>query len=68
VEACGYIIDITADQFGASPVIVVSTQDKRYSAGSEDTALPVYVANRIRSVDAIWPRWLEFFQKGHGNF
>ncbi|OUL66244.1 hypothetical protein HK16_11550 [Acetobacter senegalensis] len=60
VEACGYIIDITADQFGAAPVIVVPTGDRRYAEGTEDTALPAFVANRTNAVEAIWPRWLTY--------
>lgn len=56
---CGaWIIDITADQFGADPVIVTPAIDRRYSAGNRDTALPIHVAARRRAVDELWPRWL----------
>lgn len=52
-----WLIDITADQFGAAPVIVTSIADPRYSEGA-DTALPEYQARRQDSVDGLWPIWL----------
>ncbi|KAA8388650.1 hypothetical protein FOH24_12435 [Acetobacter tropicalis] len=67
VEAGGYILDITADQFGASPVIVVPVGDERYSPGDLDTALPVHIANRIKAVDAIWPLWLACHDQAMGR-
>ncbi len=55
---CGdFIVDITADQFGASPVLVVDRTDKRYNRGDRDAALPTFVLARQRAVDDIWPRW-----------
>ena len=60
VEAGGYIVDVTADQFGAPPVIVVSKGDERYIPGEMDRALPIHVANRKNAVAAIWPRWLDY--------
>lgn len=54
----GLIVDITADQFGAEPVIVTPASDARYGAGDRDTALPIHIAARGRAVDEIWPRWL----------
>jgi hypothetical protein len=53
------VIDITADQFGAEPIIVTSATDKRYGAGDKDTALPSFIAARHKAVDDIWPRWLD---------
>jgi len=58
VQAGGFIVDITADQFGHAPVIVVPVGDGRYSPGERDTALPVDVENRARAVAAIWESWL----------
>jgi hypothetical protein len=56
---CGdYIVDITADQFGAPPVLVVDRGDRRYCKGERDTALPEFVAARQRAVDDIWTGWL----------
>lgn len=58
---CGaWIIDITADQFGADPVIVTPFDDQRYRAGGRDTALPAYVEARHRAVEDAWPDWLTY--------
>lgn len=59
VRSGGLIVDITADQFGAEPVIVTSTTDRRYGAGHKDTALPSSIAARHKAVDDIWLRWLD---------
>lgn len=56
---CGdIIIDITADQFGAPPVLITDRQDLRYRKSAHDTALPEFILARERAVDEIWPRWL----------
>jgi hypothetical protein len=68
VEASGFIVDITADQFGDEPVIVVPAGDPRYSAGEQDTALPTHIANRAIAVAAIWPTWLEFRETSQQSF
>lgn len=52
----GQIIDITADQFGLDPIIVVPANDERYIPG-DDTATPDFRAKRERNVTAIWPDW-----------
>ncbi|MGO4620947.1 hypothetical protein AB4Z34_11225 [Ensifer sp. 2YAB10] len=57
VECGDFIVDITADQFGAPPVLVVDRTDTRYNRGDRDTALPEFVLARRRAVDDIWPRW-----------
>lgn len=54
------IIDITADQFGAEPVIVTAAADPLYSAGACDTAPPASIAARRKAVAEIWPRWLSY--------
>ena len=53
----GSLERITADQFGAPPVLVVDSADTRYNKGDRDTALPEYELARQRAVNAIWPRW-----------
>ncbi|WDZ76013.1 hypothetical protein PWG15_15555 [Ensifer adhaerens] len=58
VECGDFILDITADQFGAPPILVVDRADTRYNKGERDTALPEFVLARQRAVEAIWPRWL----------
>lgn len=59
-ECDGWIVDITADQFDAAPVIVVPITDVRYRSGSADTALPEFAAARRAAVNAIQPAWAEF--------
>ncbi|MDR6951071.1 hypothetical protein J2X65_000414 [Ancylobacter sp. 3268] len=51
------IIDVTADKFGAAPVLVVAAGDPRYGEGLGDTALPALAAARERTVAALLPRW-----------
>ncbi|GLK86295.1 hypothetical protein [Ancylobacter defluvii] len=51
------IIDVTADQFGAAPVLVVAATDRRYAEGCGDTALPEFAAVRQKAVVALLPRW-----------
>lgn len=58
VECDTFIIDVTADQFGAAPVLISDRHDRRYGKGDRDTALPEYILARHRAVDEIWPRWL----------
>ncbi|MFK3964755.1 hypothetical protein ACI2KT_14255 [Ensifer adhaerens] len=36
VECGDFIVDITADQFGAPPVLVVDRTDNRYNKGNRD--------------------------------
>jgi hypothetical protein len=59
VQSGDWIVDITADQFGAEPVIVTPANDPRYGIGPVDPADPVHIANRQRTVDQIWPDWLD---------
>jgi hypothetical protein len=63
VECESWIIDVTADQFGGPRWIVTDVQDPRYGRGSEDTASDEAKALRLRDVEAIWPDWLESFQR-----
>ncbi|HWK32476.1 MAG TPA: hypothetical protein VNR51_02185 [Hyphomicrobium sp.] len=58
VRSGDWIVDITADQFDADPVVVTPACDPRYGAGACDTALPEFIAARRRAVDALWPLWL----------
>lgn len=52
-----FILDVTADQFGAPPVLVVPADDARYRQGGGDTALPEFRAARRRAVDVLMPHW-----------
>lgn len=58
VEADGFILDVTADQFGAPPVVVTARPDSRYGEGTGDTASPDSLARRHQTVEALWPVWL----------
>jgi hypothetical protein len=58
VECGGIIVDVTADQFGAPPVIVTPANDPRYGAQTFETANAEAIAARHRVVDALWQGWL----------
>jgi len=58
VECDGFIVDVTADQFGARPVLVTPATDPSYGARTLDTASPEAVAARQRTVDELWQDWL----------
>lgn len=64
VVSGGLIIDITADQFGAAPVIVTPLADRRYSASGIDTADPRAIEARYAAVQALWPGWLAWRATG----
>ncbi|KQM21217.1 hypothetical protein ASE73_05990 [Sphingomonas sp. Leaf24] len=57
VEAGGFVIDITADQFGDAPVIVLPVHDRRYAAGEGPTALPAPGPRSVKAVDIVWQAW-----------
>ncbi len=57
VVSGGFIIDITADQLGAPPVVVTPAADARYRPG-QDPAWPHAIRARHAAVAAIWPDWL----------
>lgn len=58
VMAGGWIIDITADQFGGSPVVVTEVGNSRYENGL-DTADEDAVTRRRKVADQLWDRWLQ---------
>lgn len=58
VECDGFIVDVTADQFGAPPVLVTPATDPRYGALTMDTASPEAVAARHRAIEGLWRDWL----------
>ncbi len=57
VEAGGFLIDITADQFGDAPVIVLPVHDRRYAAGKGSTALPAPGSRSVKAADIVWQAW-----------
>lgn len=56
VKAPARIVDLTADQFGANPVIVTAPDDPRYATG-HDVAGPGWKAERQRVARALMRDW-----------
>lgn len=57
VTCQGWIVDITADQFGAEPVIVVPASDPRYAANNLDTADPEAILHREATAARLLAVW-----------
>lgn len=57
VECEGFVLDITADQFGAPPVIVTAAGDRRYRADEVDPAFPERRERRERAATAALALW-----------
>lgn len=53
----GWIVDITADQFGGPPVQIVRPEDPRYRPGKQDTATPEAIRFRSQLVKKGLSRW-----------
>jgi hypothetical protein len=60
VEANGYVIDITADQFGHAPIIVTPASDPAYrpALNAEHRLTPT--RSGIAAIDKIWPLWCSY--------
>ena len=60
VEAAGFVIDITADQFGHAPVVVASVDDPayRHADGGPNQLKPTLAG--VAAVDEIWPSWCSY--------
>ena len=54
-----WIVDITADQFGAPPVIVTPATDPRYAANNLDTADPDAILRRQATATSLIAAWLK---------
>jgi hypothetical protein len=65
VEASDWIIDLTADQFGDEPVIVVTRPDPRYQKGVCDSAYPEFVRAHRYTVERLWLRWQAWCDRGN---
>jgi len=59
VTCHGWIVDITADQFGALPVIVTPAFDPRYASNNLDTADEESVARRKATAASLMMAWLK---------
>lgn len=57
VEANGHIVDITADQFGYAPVIVIPTGDAKYRPARDAAHQLLPTPAGMAAIDAIWPLW-----------
>ena len=53
----GLILDITADQFAAPPVIIVPDGDRRYRGSALDPAGPEWQARRRQAADEAFTLW-----------
>ncbi|WP_319825504.1 transglutaminase domain-containing protein [Thalassovita sp.] len=58
VEVEGWIVDVTADQFGAPPVIVSPVGISRYRAGV-DASEPQFLARRQKVARELMNDWME---------
>ena len=58
VTCQGWIVDITADQFGAGPVIVTPATDRRYAANNLDAADPESIMRRQATAAGLMAAWL----------
>ncbi|MGU3314554.1 hypothetical protein ACLBWH_03315 [Sphingomonas sp. M6A6_1c] len=60
IEADGFIVDVTADQFGAAPVIVTAAGDGAYRAADDDAHLLPPTPAAHAAIDDIWPIWCRY--------
>ncbi len=60
VEANGFVIDITADQFGHAPVIVSPASDPTYRPAQDEAYALTVTKNGIAAIDEIWPSWCSY--------
>lgn len=60
VETNGFVVDITADQFGHAPVIVSPASNPAYRPASEEAHTLKVTKNGVAAIDEIWPSWCNF--------
>jgi len=60
VEAAGFVIDITADQFGHAPVLVTSVDDPAYRHADEGPHQLKPTLAGVAAVDEIWTSWCSY--------
>lgn len=63
VEALGYIVDVTGDQFDGSDVIVTGIGSELYKAGSDTASLEAR-RKRVEFVDAAFSEWCRLKSNG----
>ncbi|MCX8996321.1 hypothetical protein NOF55_16120 [Rhizobiaceae bacterium BDR2-2] len=64
IECGPFVVDITADQFGAAPVVVALVTDGRYRPGGGDRASGAARLNRRRCADTALLRWRQAVAPG----
>lgn len=57
IEAGGHIVDITADQFGHAPVIVVPSDHPAYRHAADPGRQLASSRAAVDAVAALWPSW-----------
>lgn len=65
VEANGFIIDITADQFGHAPVVVKSAGDPAYRPARDERYRIAPTKTNAAAVNEIWPLWRKHIERRH---
>ncbi len=60
VEANGFVIDITADQFGHAPVIVIPANDAIYRPAQCKANRLIPTNTGMMAVDEIWHSWCSY--------
>ena len=63
VEADGFILDVTADQFGAAPVIVTETDAAAYRAADDYAYLLSPTPAAYAAVEDIWSIWCRYMDQ-----
>ncbi len=56
-EANGFVIDITADQFGHAPVIVLPATSPAYRPARDEAYTLKVTKNGMAAIDELWPSW-----------
>ncbi|MDZ7282143.1 lasso peptide biosynthesis protein [Sphingomonas sanguinis] len=57
IEVAGFVVDITADQFGHAPVVMTSACNPTYRAADDQRYQLPQTPAALAAVDAIWPLW-----------
>jgi len=60
VEASGFVVDITADQFGHAPVVVLPAADTTYRPAQDEAYTLMATKNGMAAIDEIWPSWCSY--------
>jgi hypothetical protein len=53
-------VDITADQFGHAPVVVLPAADTTYRPARDEAYTLTATKNGMAAIDEIWPSWCSY--------